>query len=173
VKLAACGTTGHGRGTDGAWGGAACACAVAAAARRGPSRGLAGRGAAPQPPAMPTLRALAAGGLAFTLLLVFLAAGEAVAWALGLPVPGSVLGMVLLTGALRAGLVGVERVRPAADPLLRHMGLLFVPPGVAVMVHFDLIRAQWPAIVAGSVVGTVAVLLVVAVVAERLEEPRP
>jgi holin-like protein len=118
---------------------------------------------------LPALRTVAAHGAALALLLAFLGAGEAVAWAVRAPIPGSVLGMVLLTAALRAGLVRVAWVRPAADPLLRHMGLLFVPPGVGVMVHFDVIRAEWPAIVGGSVVGTVAVLLVVAAVAQRLE----
>jgi holin-like protein len=107
--------------------------------------------------------------LALAVLVAFLAAGTAVADGVGLPVPGSVLGMVLLTVALQAGVVRPPWVRPAADLLLRHMGLLFVPPGVAVMVHADLIRAEWLPILVASAVSTIAVLLTVGWVQQRLE----
>jgi holin-like protein len=107
--------------------------------------------------------------LALAVLVAFLAAGAMVADGVGLPVPGSVVGMVLLTVALQARVVRPSWVRPAADLLLRHMGLLFVPPGVAVMVHADLIRAEWLPILVGSAVSTIAVLLTVGWVQQRLE----
>jgi holin-like protein len=108
--------------------------------------------------------------LALGVLGLFLAAGTLVADGARLPVPGSVLGMVMLTGALQLRWIRLAWVRPAADLLLRHMGLLFVPPGVAVMVHAELIRAEWLPIVAGSVVSTVVVLVVVGRVQQRFEQ---
>jgi holin-like protein len=107
--------------------------------------------------------------LAMGFLGVFLALGAWVADALALPVPGSVIGMVALAGALQLRVIRVRWVRPAADLLLRHMGLLFVPPGVAVMVHTDLIRDEWLPILAGSAVSTLAVLVVVGWVQQRME----
>jgi holin-like protein len=107
--------------------------------------------------------------LALGVLGVFLGAGTLIVDGARLPVPGSVLGMVLLTGALQLRWIRLAWVRPAADLLLRHMGLLFVPPGVAVLVHTELIRAEWLPIVAGSAVSTVAVLVVVGRVQQRLE----
>jgi holin-like protein len=107
--------------------------------------------------------------LTLAVLVAFLVVGTLVADGVGLPVPGSVLGMVLLTVALQAGVVRAEWVRPAADLLLRHMGLLFVPPGVAVMVHAELIRSEWLPILVGSAVSTIAVLLTVGWVQQRLE----
>lgn len=71
-------------------------------------------------------------------LLVFLALGELLGWALSLPLPGSVLGMVLMTGALRWARVR-EPVTICADMLLTHLSLLFVPAGVGVMVHMGLL----------------------------------
>ncbi len=106
---------------------------------------------------------------ALVVLVVFLAAGTVVADGAGLPIPGSVIGMVLLAGALQLGLVRPDWVRPAADVLLRHMGLLFVPPGVAVMVYTDLIRSEWLPILGGSVASTLAVLVVVGRLQQRLE----
>jgi holin-like protein len=107
--------------------------------------------------------------LALGVLGVFLGAGTLIVDGARLPVPGSVLGMVLLTGALQLRWIRLAWVRPAADLLLRHMGLLFVPPGVAVLVHAELIRAEWLPILAGSVASTVAVLVVVGRVQQRLE----
>jgi holin-like protein len=107
--------------------------------------------------------------LALVALLAFLEAGRLVVDGAGLPVPGSVMGMVLLTIALQSGIVRVSWVRPAADLLLRHMGLLFVPPGVAVMVYAELIRAEWLPILAGSAISTIAVLLTVGWVQQRME----
>ena len=115
-----------------------------------------------------------AGWSRFTLglgvLLLFLALGEAVVRLLRLPVPGSVLGMVLLAEALRRGWVPLALVRPAAELLIRQMGFLFVPPGVALILYLDLLRAQWAVIVTASVVSTFAVLLAVGALQQRLED---
>jgi holin-like protein len=123
-----------------------------------------------QSPDPPTLLARAARVLlGLLILLAFLYAGGALVRLAGVPVPGSVAGMVLLTLALRLRVLPAHTVRPAADLLLRHMALLFVPPGVGLMLYFGLIRAQWPAIVGGGLVGIVAVLVVVGLLQQRLE----
>ena len=75
-------------------------------------------------------------GLAWLLLLQ--AAGEALVHALGLPFPGPVVGMVLLLPALRVAWIR-EPVSAAADFLLSHLSLLFVPVGVGVITHLDLL----------------------------------
>jgi len=71
-------------------------------------------------------------------LLVFQALGEALAHAFALPFPGPVLGMILLLPALRLAWLR-EPVRAAAEALLSHLSLLFVPVGVGVITHLDLI----------------------------------
>ncbi len=76
--------------------------------------------------------------IGFTWLLALQTVGELLARALGLPFPGPVVGMVLLLLALN--LQGVrEPVRQAADFLLSHLSLLFVPVGVGVMTHLALV----------------------------------
>lgn len=100
-------------------------------------------------------------------LLVYLYAGNLIVAWLGIPVPGSVIGMVLLAASLRGKLLRLEVVEPAAGVLLRYLALLFVPPGVGLMLYFDLLAAEWLPIVAGGVAGTVAVLLVVGGLQQR------
>lgn len=75
-------------------------------------------------------------GLAILLLLE--AAGEGLVRALSLPFPGPVAGMVMLLPALGVPWLR-EPVGAAAELLLAHLSLLFVPVGVGVITHLDLI----------------------------------
>jgi holin-like protein len=103
------------------------------------------------------------------LLLGFLALGNLLASAARIPLPGSVLGMVLLTGALHLGLLRSHWIAPVANLLIRNMGFLFVPPGVGLMVHFGLVRREWLPIGAGALASLLAVLVVVGLLQQRLE----
>ena len=76
-------------------------------------------------------------GLAW--LLAFQSAGELLSRGLSLPFPGPVVGMLLLLAALRWPFVR-EPVAVCADFLLSHLSLLFVPVGVGVMTHLDLLN---------------------------------
>jgi len=89
---------------------------------------------------------------------------------LGLPIPGNVIGMLLLFAALRMNLVRLEWVRDAAQLLLSHMALLFVPAGVGVMVYFDLIVMEWLPIVVATLVSTFVVMAVTGWTAALLEK---
>ena len=75
-------------------------------------------------------------GLAW--LLVFQSIGEVLARGFALPLPGPVLGLMLLLAALRSPLVR-EPVGECADFLLSHLSLLFIPVGVGVMTHLALL----------------------------------
>ncbi len=99
----------------------------------------------------------------FTWLLVFQCAGELVVRLLGVPVPGPVVGMVLLFAALRIR-ARSEAVEAAAGSLLQHLSLLFVPAGVGVMLHGARLASEWLAIVAALVGSTVASIGVTALV---------
>jgi holin-like protein len=87
-------------------------------------------------------------------------AGEMMVTALRIPLPGPVLGMVLLFVFLSwKGGVPQELAR-IGDALLSSLSLLFVPAGVGVMAHFALLRQDWfPLSVAiiGSTLVTIAV----------------
>ena len=71
-------------------------------------------------------------------LLVLQAIGEALAHALALPLPGPVVGMILLIPALTFPQLR-EPVKAAAEALLGHLSLLFIPVGVGVITHLDMI----------------------------------
>ncbi|WP_279478884.1 CidA/LrgA family protein [Aureimonas sp. SK2] len=101
-------------------------------------------------------------------LLACQLAGETVVRLLGLPVPGPVLGILFLLALLglserrrRNGMADPKApVGQAADGLLAHLGLLFVPAGVGVARSPDLLLANGPGLLAALVLSTVLTLLV-------------
>ena len=105
----------------------------------------------------------------FAFLLLFQFAGELIVSATGIPVPGNVAGMILLLLGLLTGLVKAEWVEDAADLLLSHLALFFVPAGVGVMVYFDLIAVQWLPICVAMIVSTFVVMAVTGWVEQKME----
>jgi holin-like protein len=95
---------------------------------------------------------------ALTLILICQLVGETIVLLSGLPIPGPVIGMLLLLGwlFLRGGIA--DDVGRTADALLAHFSLLFVPAGVGVMLHWERIQGQWPAIAAALLLGTLITL---------------
>ena len=100
-------------------------------------------------------------------LLACQLAGEVLARSLALPVPGPVVGVVILV----AGLYAAGRMQrtpadsgnalgDAADGLLRYLGLLFVPAGVGLAQSYDLVLTHGVAILAALVGSTAATLIV-------------
>jgi holin-like protein len=110
--------------------------------------------------------------LGLAVLVAFQLAGTALVSLLHAPIPGSVAGMALLAGAIALGLVPLSLVRDASDLLLRHLAVLYVPAGVALVLYLGLLRAQWMAVTAAGVASLLAVLMVVALTVQRLERPR-
>src|SRR5262245_6395697 len=104
-----------------------------------------------------------------SLLVLFLLAGEMLARFLHLPLPGSVLGMLLLLLALQTGVVRAETVQATAEFLGRNLALFFVPAGVAVIQHGSELRAAWLPLLVASVISTLAVLAVVGLLQQRGE----
>jgi holin-like protein len=88
-------------------------------------------------------------GLAWLLLLQ--SVGELLAR--GLPLPGPVVGMILLLGLLAIPAVR-QPVAACADYLLSHLSLLFVPAGVGVVTHLPLLGEYGGRMIAVVVLST-------------------
>lgn len=99
---------------------------------------------------------------ALAVLLLCQLAGEVVARGLALPVPGPVLGMIVLFAGLALRRSAPEPLRQTAEGLLAHLSLLFVPAGVGVILHLERIRAEWLAILAALIGSTLLTLVVTA-----------
>lgn len=106
----------------------------------------------------------------FVILLLFQLAGEVIAHGFGMPVPGPVIGMLLLLIYLLLNRDAVEKLAPTANGLLRHLSILFVPAGVGVMLHGQRIVAEALPIVVALLVSTVLGMIVTALAIKWLQK---
>jgi len=97
---------------------------------------------------------------AFAVLLLFQCLGEGIVFVFHLPLPGPVAGMLLLMAALIAFPALLALVEQAANMLLSHLSLLFIPAGVGIVVAASSGSGHWVAIIASLVVSTVLALAV-------------
>ena len=89
-----------------------------------------------------------------------LALGELSVWLTGVKLPASIIGMLILTLLLKLKVVKLEWVRGLTDFLIANLGFFFVPPGVALMLYFDLIRAEMIPIALATLLSTIIVLII-------------
>lgn len=99
-----------------------------------------------------------------TLLLVYQLAGEITVRLLGLPIPGPVLGMVMLFITLLIRGRTPASVDQASSALLSHLSLLFVPAGVGMMAHFGRIADEWVPITLALLLSTVITMAATALI---------
>lgn len=102
------------------------------------------------------------------LLLLFQFLGEALVSITGAPVPGPVVGMILLLLALLSRQQVLQRVAPAANLLIGNLTLLFFPIGVGIILEWDRYSENGLALLVSVVGGTVVTLALVIVLLKRL-----
>lgn len=106
-----------------------------------------------------------------SILLFFQLAGEVIVRGLQLPVPGPVIGMLLLFLALLLREGPNEALRETSQNLLQHLSLLFIPAGTGIMLHFHRVADEWVALLLSLLLSTLATLIVTAVVMKLLQKP--
>lgn len=97
----------------------------------------------------------------FLILLLFQLIGEVIVYMMAIPVPGAVVGLVLLLVALMFYGRVPDSLRVSAEGLLSILPLMLVPAGVGLMVHFKLIAEEWLGITVALFVSTFLALVVV------------
>lgn len=105
-----------------------------------------------------------------TLILICQLIGEVAVNATALPVPGPALGMVLLFIFLCVRGSVPDDLGAVTNALLGNLSLMFVPAGVGVMVHFELLGSDAIALTAAVVGSTVITIAVTALVMTTLQK---
>ena len=109
---------------------------------------------------------------ALTQLLVCQLAGEVIARAFTLAVPGPVIGMSILLVTLLYLQSVPKNLESTAEAILSHLSLLFVPAGVGVVAHLTLLGNEWQAILGSLIGSTVVTVLVTGWVLQRLHREK-
>lgn len=92
---------------------------------------------------------------AILILLTCQLLGESISRAADLPLPGPVLGLIILLCALAAWPSLAEKLRPVTQTILGNLSLLFVPAGVGVVQHLPRIADAGLGLVAALIASTV------------------
>ncbi|WP_237485530.1 CidA/LrgA family protein [Vibrio hippocampi] len=106
--------------------------------------------------------------VSFALIFVALFLGKLIQAALGVSIPGSIFGMLILFTAMASGLLSVKWVQPGASAFIRYMILLFVPISVGLVNHLDLLADNALAIVAGVIGGSLLVLMTLSLLLQKI-----
>jgi holin-like protein len=86
--------------------------------------------------------------------------GESIARAASLPIPGPVLGMVIMLALLTLSPRFTAFMRPVAQGIIAHLSLLFVPAGVGVVGHFAALGVQTLTLLMAIIVSTILAIAV-------------
>lgn len=90
------------------------------------------------------------------LFLVFI--GEILNKVFKVPIPGNILGMILLLLALLTGIIKLDQIEEISQFLLNHLSVLFVPAGVGLLAVTGLLKGSWYFLVLISILATILVL---------------
>lgn len=96
------------------------------------------------------------------LLLAFWLLGEAVTHFTGLPVPGGIVGLMIVLALLATRRLSIVSMRRGADWFLADMLLFFIPAALAVVTHRELLGLLGVKILAIICFGTFVVMAVTA-----------
>ena len=99
-----------------------------------------------------------------TILLIYQLIGEILSQYTGLPVPGPVVGMVLLFLTLLLHGSLTESMEHSSVAFLCHLSLLFVPAGVGIMIHFQRIANEWMPITIALILSTLITMMLSALI---------
>ncbi len=105
---------------------------------------------------------------AIMVLLLCQLAGTVVQEGTGLPIPGPVMGLVLLLALLAWRGGPDDELRDTANGFLKYLGLLFVPAGVGVVTELHELRANALAILIAIPVSTILAIAVTGTLMQRL-----
>jgi holin-like protein len=105
-------------------------------------------------------------------LLLISEAGYAFVGALQLPVPGNLVGMLLLCALLTARVLRLEWVEAGASLLVRHLAFFFIPIAVGLMEFGDLFVRHGMAIVVTLIVSAAIGICVVGFTSQVLTHRR-
>lgn len=69
--------------------------------------------------------------------------GELISSLLHLPIPGNILGMIILFILLCTKVVKVDNISNVTNFLLDHLSFFFIPAGVGLMTSIGIIKSTW------------------------------
>ena len=106
--------------------------------------------------------------LELTYIMGFSFLGQSITKLTGIPVPGSVVGLILFFLALQFKIVKLDGVETTSKFLTDNLAILFIPAGVAIITNFSKIRDIWFILAIICFVSTIISLIFVGKLTQHL-----
>ena len=98
--------------------------------------------------------------LQLAVIFAICVAGEFLHRIVGIPLPGNIIGMVLLLALLCLTVIKPEQISGVSSFFLNHLALFFLPPSIAIMAVGDEVLSKWHLLLVLCNVFTLATLAV-------------
>ncbi|WP_300384064.1 CidA/LrgA family protein [Clostridium sp.] len=92
--------------------------------------------------------------------------GEIISKSFSIPIPGNILGMLILLLLLFTKVIKVEKIESISNFFLDHLAFFFIPAGVGLLTSFNLIKDSLLIILIICMISTAIVLVVTGKVVE-------
>jgi holin-like protein len=83
-------------------------------------------------------------------------------------IPPSLFGMVILAFGLKISLISADKLEFSVSWIIKHMGVCFVPAGVGIMEHFELIKHDGPLMLLLTIFSTFLLMYMVGWLYQKL-----
>ncbi|CAK7027983.1 CidA/LrgA family protein [Tissierella carlieri] len=85
-----------------------------------------------------------------------------------IPIPATVLGMIILLICLLTGILKLEKIETVSEFFLDHLTFLFIPGGVGLIASLELIKEQWLPILVVIILTTALTIVVTGLTVQLL-----
>ncbi|WP_066158939.1 CidA/LrgA family protein [Halalkalibacter krulwichiae] len=102
------------------------------------------------------------------ILSIFYGGGVAIQRWLDLPIPGSIIGMLLLFLALLSKVLPVRFIEEGSALLLKHMPLLFLPVTVGILQFLDVFAGSGILLILITLISTIMVMMISSLIGQKL-----
>jgi holin-like protein len=94
--------------------------------------------------------------------------GELLSKSLNLPIPGNILGMIILFILLCTKVIKVDNISTVTSFLLDHLSFFFIPAGVGLMASIGIIKSTWWQLLVVCISTTVIIIGVTGMIVQAI-----
>lgn len=94
--------------------------------------------------------------------------GEFVSKTLIIPIPGNILGMIILLVLLISKVIKLSQIETIAKFFLNHLAFFFIPAGVGLLTSFDVLKETWGRILFICIITTIIMIAVTGTLVQLL-----
>lgn len=105
----------------------------------------------------------------FIIIMVYVYLGEFISTYIPFPLPGSVIGLILLYISLELKIIKLKQVDETATFLKNNMTIMFIPLTVSIMNSYDILHRNLFPLVITLIISTTITMIVVGKFADRKE----